>query len=118
MVKRNQRCMRCLLSHHTRDSKKPDSSTCDKCKKNHHRSLHNHKKVQEISNLNPKALPYPRQNNDLATSNANVSASSRNHDTKVAAGLLPIQMLKVRNSKGQPVEILAMLDTGSSTSLL
>ena len=117
MVK-SQRCRKCPSSHHTRDCKKFDCSTCNKCKKNHHRSLHNDRKVQETSNLNPKAPPYPCQNNDLATSNANVSASSQNHDTKVAAGLLPIQMLKVQNSKGQPIEILAMLDTGSNTSLL
>lgn len=121
--KKYQRCRKCLWSHHSRDHcKKPDGATCDKCRKNHHRSLHNDKKIgetpenkkaNETSNLNPKAPPFPRRNNDPATSNANVSASSRSHDTKAAAGLLPIRMIK-----GQPVEMVAMLDTGSNTSLL
>ena len=33
-------------------------------------------------------------------------------------GLLPIQKIKIENSSGELVEILAMLDTGSNTSLL
>ena len=41
-----------------------------------------------------------------------------NGDVKTVAGLLPVQKIKVENSEGELVEILAMLDTGSNTSLL
>ena len=34
IVKQHQRCRKCLQPHHTKDSKKADGSTCDKCKKN------------------------------------------------------------------------------------
>ncbi len=47
VVKKNQRCQKCLRSHHTMECKKIDGTTCDKCKKNHHRSLHNERKIAD-----------------------------------------------------------------------
>ena len=41
IVKQKQICRKCLKAHHTKDCKKGDGVTCDKCKKNHQRSLHN-----------------------------------------------------------------------------
>jgi len=44
IVRQNRRCRKCLrVSHHTNDCKRPDGTSCDKCKKNHHRSLDNEK---------------------------------------------------------------------------
>ena len=58
VVKQSKRCRKCLRPHYTNDCKKPDGTTCDKCKKNHHRSLHN----ETInSNLSPNAVPFRMQ---------------------------------------------------------
>ena len=44
IVRQNRRCRKCLrVSNHTNDCKKADGTSCDKCKKNHHRSLHSEK---------------------------------------------------------------------------
>ena len=43
IVKQHWWCRKCLRAHHTNDCKKPDGSTCDKCRKKHHRCLHNEK---------------------------------------------------------------------------
>jgi hypothetical protein len=41
IVKQKQICRKCLKAHHTKDCKKGNGVTCDKCKKNHQRSLQN-----------------------------------------------------------------------------
>ena len=114
IVKENQRCRKCLQPHHTRDCKKADGSTCDICKKNHHRSLHNDKRVPPVPdslgpNLNVNAVPFQAPNVDSVNNNAEI---------KTIAGLLPIQKVKIENLKGESIEVLAMLDSGSNTSLL
>ena len=49
IVRRYRRCRKCLRgSHHTNDYKKADGTSCDKCKKNHHRSLHNEEKSEPL----------------------------------------------------------------------
>jgi hypothetical protein len=40
------------------------------------------------------------------------------NDVQTVTGLCPIQKIKVADENGVPVDILAMLDTGSNTSLL
>ena len=48
------KCLR--VSRHTSDCAKADGTTCGKCKRNHHRSLHNEKKEDPSkSNLDPNA---------------------------------------------------------------
>ena len=118
IVKQNQRCRKCLRSHHTKDCKKSDGTTCDKCKKNHHRSLHNERKDQEKPPLDPNAVPAQTHNDNTINNNADMNTLKHNGDVKTVAGLLPVQKIKVENLEGEPVEILAMLDTGSNTSLL
>ena len=61
IFKQHWRCRKCLRAHHTNDCKKPDGSTCDKCRKSHHRSLHNDRTGETNTNLNPKAAPFQSQ---------------------------------------------------------
>ena len=61
IVKQHWRCRKCLRMHHTNGCKKPDGSTCNKCRKNHHRSLHNEKAGETNANLYPKAAPLQSQ---------------------------------------------------------
>ena len=58
VVKKNQRCRKCLRSHHTTECKKIDGIICDECKKNHHRSLHNERKNPDPPTLDPRAPPF------------------------------------------------------------
>ena len=118
IVKQNQRCRKCLRPHHTRDCKQIDGSTCDKCKKNHHRSLHNDRKGPKTPNLDPNAAPFQDPNHNAVNNNADTNTVKQQCDIKTVAGLLPIQKVKVENSEGEFIEILAMLDSGSNTSLL
>ena len=58
IVRRYRRCRKCLRgSHHTNDCKKADGTSCDKCKKNHHRSLHNEKKSEPLESNLRRAAP-------------------------------------------------------------
>ena len=75
IVKQNQRCRKCLRSHHTKDSKKSDYTTCDKCKKNHHRSLHNERKEPEKPPLDPNANSEQTHNDNTVNNNADVNHS-------------------------------------------
>ena len=59
--KQHWRCRKCLRRHHTRNCRKADASTCDKCRKNHHRSLHNDKIGETSSNPSPRASPFQSQ---------------------------------------------------------
>ena len=113
VVKQSKRCRKCLRPHDTNECKKPDGTTCDKCKKNHHRSLHN----ETInSNLSPNAVPF-RMQDVPAEGNTNCAADQRK-DFKLITGLCPVQKVKVMDSCGTLVEILAMINSGSNTSLL
>lgn len=122
IVKQNKRCRKCLKSHHTNDCRKPDGTSCDKCKKNHHRSLHNEKRDSLLSNLNPTALPFPSQathdQNTTDNHNIQMNTSCQNREVKTVVGMCPIQKVKVRDTNGELVEVLALLDSGSNTSLL
>ena len=73
IVKQNKRCRKCLRApHHTNDCRKPDGTSCDKCKKNHHRTLHNEKKDPLSYNLSSNALPFSSQEDAIiADSNSN-----------------------------------------------
>ena len=52
-----------------------------------------------------------------AESNTNC-ATNHKKDFKLITGLCPVQRVKVMDSGGTLVEILAMIDSGSNTSLL
>ncbi|XP_022809614.1 uncharacterized protein LOC111346605 [Stylophora pistillata] len=113
VVKQSKRCRKCLRPHHTNDCRKPDGTTCDKCKKNHHRSLHNEK----INlNLSPRAVPFRMQ--DIPAEGNTNCATNHKKDFKLITGLCPVQKVKVMDSGGTLVEILAMIDSISNTSLL
>ena len=111
IVKQKERCRKCLKAHHTRDCKKGDGTTCDKCKKNHHRSLHNTKP------LNPESPSYLDGEN-ITANNIEVNSSKHKSDVQSGTGLCPIQKIKVADVNGMPMDVVAMLDTGSNTSLL
>ena len=121
VVKQHWRCRKCLRAHHTNDCKKPDGSTCDKCRKNHHRCLHNEKTGETNTSLNPKAPPFQSQfQGPTPTSNGNIQGNAVHQKSKLkpVTGLCPVQKVKVMNKNGNFVEVLAMLDSGSNTSLL
>ena len=121
VVKQHWRCRKCLRAHHTNDCKKPDGSTCDKCRKNHHRCLHNEKTGETNTSLNPKAPPFQSQfQGPTPTSNGNIQGNAVHQKSKLkpVTGLCPVQKVKVMNKNGDFVEVLAMLDSGSNTSLL
>lgn len=82
IVKQNRRCRKCLRgSYHTNDRKKADGTSCDKCKKNHHRSLHSERKSKPLeSNLRPVApvlisqvTPPVAENRSIQRSNVKIS---------------------------------------------
>ena len=119
IVKQNKRCRKCLRAHHTNDCRKPDGTSCDKCKKNHHRTLHNEKKDPLSSNLSPNALPFSsKEDAIIADSNSFQGNADQKGEVKPATGLCPVQKVMVGDSSGRSIEVLAMLDTGSNTSLL
>ena len=106
IVKQKQRCCKCLKAHHSKDCKKADGVTCEKCKKNHHRLLHNTKP------LNPDSPPFSNEETN------NTAIANNMEDVQTVTGLCPIQRIKVVDKNGVLVDILAMLDTGSNTSFL
>lgn len=55
VVEQRKRCRKCLRLRHTKECKKPDSTTSDKCQKNHHRSLHNE---MINSNVSTNTMPF------------------------------------------------------------
>ena len=122
IVKQHWRCRKCLRAHHTNDCKKPDGSTCDKCRKNHHRSLHNEKSGETNTSLNPKAAPFQSQfQGPSASWNGNIQGNAVYQKSKlkpVTGPVCPVQKVKVMIRNGNFVEVLAMLDSGSNTSLL
>ena len=121
IVKQHWRCRKCLRTHHTNDCKKPDGSTCDRCQKKHHRSLHNEKAGETNTSLNPKVAPFQSQyQGPSATWNGNIQGNAvyQKSKFKPVTGLCPVQKVKVLTRNGNFVEVLAMLDTGSNTSLL
>ena len=121
IVKQHWRCRKCLRAHHTNDCKKPDGSTCHKCRKNHHRSLHNDRTGETNTTLNPKAAPFQSQfQGPSTTSNGNIQGNAVYQKAKLkpVTGLCPVQKVKLMNRNGNFVEVLAMLDSGSNTSLL
>ena len=121
IVKQHWRCRKCLRKHHTSNCRKPDGSTCDKCRKNHHRSLHNDKIGETSSSPNPRASSFQSQcQAPSSTSNGNIQENAVHHKEKLKlmTGLCPVQKVGVMNGNGEFVEVLAMLDSGSNTSLL
>ena len=121
IVKQHWRCRKCLRKHHTSNCRKPDGSTCDKCRKNHHRSLHNDKIGETSSSPNPRASSFQSQCQvPSSTSNGNIQGNAVHHKEKLKliTGLCPVQKVGVMSGNGKFVEVLAMLDSGSNTSLL
>ena len=126
VVKKHQRCRKCLRSHHTKDCWKAEGTSCDKCKKDHHRSLHNEKKgsneesVPSPSSLNPEVPPFTNPGNSTSKNNNAQTIATAGVEKKatIVAGLCPIQKILIFDVNGKPIEVLAMLDTGSNTSLL
>lgn len=111
-VKLYKRCRKCLNTHHTDDCKKADGTTCDKCSKRHHRSLHNEK--TSTSSLNPKAVPFTNTKQYQADSHSIQDKSL----TKNVIGLCPVQRIKIKDKEGNSVDALAMIDTGSNASFI
>ena len=114
IVKQKHRCRKCLRAHHIKDCKKDDGTSCDKCEQNHHRSLHNDKRSELPSNLNPDAPTFPNQESNTSNNNININSSKHKNAVQSVPGLCPIQKIKVADANGVPVDILAMLDTGSN----
>ena len=130
IVKQNSRCRKSLPKHHTNVCKKPDGSTCDRCSRRHHRTLHNEQFVPANYSLNPQAAPYTNSmqgasnHSRQGTSNvpghwAETQASTLNiQQARNDPGQCPVQKVKINDKDGNLVETLAMLDSGSNTSFI
>lgn len=122
IVRQNRRCRKCPRgSHHTNDCKKGDGTSCDKCKKNHHRPLHNEKKNKPLqSTLHPDAPILRSQGTPSVAESRSIQGrdNEETREVKNVLGICPVQKIKVRDSNGNLNDKLAMLDTGSNTSLL
>ena len=95
VVKQSKRCRKCLRPHHTNDCKKPDGTSCDKRKRNHHCSLHN----ETInSNLSPNPVPFRVQ--DVPPEGDTNCAAHHKKDFKLITGLCTVQEVKVMDSGG------------------
>ena len=55
IVKQNNRCRKCLRAHHTNSCKKTHGTTCDRCTRRHHRSLHNERVPLQIQTTGQNA---------------------------------------------------------------
>ena len=109
IVKQHRRCRKCLLSHHTDNCKKVDGTTCDKCNRRHHRSLHNER--NSSTSLNPNATPF-------SSSNQEVDSSGVQEENLNVIGLCPVQKIKIRDKDGSLIDALVMIDSGSNTSFI
>ena len=111
------------MSHHTNDDcTKADGTTCGKCKRNHHSSLHNEKKEDPSkSNLDPEAPTFNNRKSPDQAESKNNSVQGRDNEgannVQNVLGVCPVQKIKVRDSEGNFKTLIAMLDTGSNTSL-
>ena len=78
----------------------------------------NEKMGETDTSLNPRAAPFQIHFQD--SSNTSNATTSKDQTRKLipVTGLCPVQNVKVMNTNGNFVEILAMLDSGSNTSLL
>ncbi|XP_028417504.1 uncharacterized protein LOC114541904 [Dendronephthya gigantea] len=119
VVKQNNRCRKCLMTHHTNTCKKADGTTCKQCTKPHHYSLHNYRRNPESVKLNQHFNPLTSEINierspksTLETQNGNVQENNK------IKGICPVQKIRVRNKDGEFVEILAMIDSGPNVSLM
>ena len=108
--------------------KKPDGSTCDKCTRRRHRTIHNEQFVPANSSLNPQAPPYTNSMQSASTHSiqgtsnvlghwAETQASTLNiQKTRNIPGQCPVQKVKIKDKDRNLVETLTMLDSGSKTS--
>lgn len=129
VVKQHKRCRKCLLNHHTDNCRKTDGTTCDKCNRRHHRSLHNER--NSSTNLNPNATSFISSNQETDTGSVQRENSKKEEtqetDTKNVQGsnlenniigLCPVQKIKIRDKEGSLIDALAMIDSGSNTSFI
>ena len=105
IVRDNKLCRKCLQSHHTNRCLKHDGTTCDKCDRRHHQSLHDNGSVNTSTGSNA-------QNVSELTSNNHIE------ENRKLTGLLPIQKIKIKDEDGNPLEFIATIDSGSNTSFL
>ncbi|KAL9964110.1 hypothetical protein ACROYT_G027694 [Oculina patagonica] len=88
---------------------------------NHHRSLHNEKTSEPLpSNLSPVASVFTSQGTLPVVENRSIQGmdNEETRNIKNLFGICSVQKIKVRGSDGNLNDLLAMLDTGSNTSLL
>ncbi|XP_020893926.1 uncharacterized protein LOC110233025 [Exaiptasia diaphana] len=93
-VKKHQRCRKCLrASHHTNDCKKADGTSCDKCKRNHHRSLHNDKKTSTGASSNTDGHQTTKE---IANAENNTVQATKQESKKAKTlnALCPVQKVK------------------------
>ena len=67
--------------------------------------------------LNPESPSYLDGEN-ITANNIEVNSSKHKSDVQSGTELCPIQEIKVADVNGMPMDVVAMLDTGSNTSLL
>ena len=120
VVKQNNRCRKCLMTHHTNTCKKPDGTTCKQCTKPHHYSLHNNRRNSYSTvNLNQQFNPLTSEINiETSTKSVLETQNSNVQENDKIKGICPVQKIRVRNKYGEFVEILAMIDSGSNVSLM
>ena len=112
IVKQNKRCRKCLKSHHTNNCFKPDGTTCNKCDRRHHRSLHNDSYTPKPRNhssspMNPEAPPFTSHSTHTSSNHVHRNASK-------LPGICPVQKVKIKDEQGNQTEVVAMIDSGSN----
>ena len=88
IVKQNRRCQKCQrVSHHTKDCKRADSISCDKCKKNHHNSLHNEKNNKSYASI------FRSQGSPSAVENRSIQEmdNEKTREVRNILGICPMQ---------------------------
>ncbi|XP_068749232.1 uncharacterized protein [Montipora capricornis] len=140
VVRRHNRCRKCLRTHHTNECRKPDGTTCDQCTRRHHRFLHSeaprplsgHRNVgrnqnrslasgnrvtmnRQLQVIDPSQSQEPERNDTEESQNTSAQFVT---DVRGGCAICPVQKVKIEDSNGNQHEVLAMLDSGSNTSLL
>ena len=114
LVRKSSACNNCLnFGHKTRDCK--SSKRCRHCGSKHHYLLH----LNDASKSNTSGTtPNPQTSETAAAASVNSLLVDTSTTTEFTSSLLMTAEVIIRSDHGKRVKIRALLDTGSSASLL
>ena len=114
VVIQSKRCKKCLKTGHRHQQCSQKACDINNCKKPHHHLLHKDPKPDDKKDLDPNATPL-KPSGQESNQVSSVSASSAG---TAGTASVPIQKVKVHSANGHAIEGLAMVDSGSSQSLI